>query len=96
MNSYARLTKDQEREIREQKLLQVEAEHFQLSMEVELAGAAGIENAQVDEARTRLAMLEIQVHLLRERIGINPVVPKVVNGTAKTVRRRSAPKSKSD
>jgi hypothetical protein len=71
--NYSTLTDAQKTQILRQKLLEVEAEHFGLNKNVELANAAGISNQQVEEAHSQIRMLETQMRILREDLGIKDV-----------------------
>lgn len=47
-------------QLQEQKLGELEAEHARITMELKLAGLSGIENSSVDQARSQLAIVEVQ------------------------------------
>lgn len=57
---YHRLTPEQMANIHEHKLLELEAEHAALTLDVRLAGVVGLDNESVAQARLHLNILEAQ------------------------------------
>jgi hypothetical protein len=57
---YTQLTESQIKDIRRQKLLEIEAEHARLALDLELAAGVGLANEQVSTGKANLAMLERQ------------------------------------
>lgn len=57
---YSQLTDDQLAEIRRQKLLQIEAEHATLALDLQLADGVEMVNEQVAQGRANLSLLERQ------------------------------------
>ena len=85
MKTYARLTSEQKVNILEQKLLELEAEHFATNMNIELADEANIESDQLEQARGQLAMVELQLASVKgqiEALGGEAEKPKVVRKRA--------------
>lgn len=63
---YMQLTDAQLADVRRQKLLEIEAEHARLALDLDLASVVGMENEQVALAKTNLMALERQHQTLRE------------------------------
>lgn len=77
---YRQLTDAQLAETRRQKLLEIEAEHARLALDLELADGVGLVSEQVVQGRANLALLERQHRLLSDIISPPPVEPSG-NGT---------------
>lgn len=68
MRDYRHLTPDQQAQICHQKLLELEAEHARLALDLRLAAATGIENENVVAGRGRLDLLVRQIEVLGDWI----------------------------
>lgn len=62
---YLLLTQEQKSQISLRKLLDLEAEHFGLEMDVKVALTTGVENENVVAAQQRLVLLARQIDLVR-------------------------------
>lgn len=80
---YALLTSAQHTEVRRQKLLELEAEHARLALDLKLAEAVGLKSEQVAIARANLALVERQHQVLRE-VMAPPAAEPTDNGSAPT------------
>lgn len=61
---YLLLTEQHKEQISLRKLLELESEHNALELNIRLATAAGIENDNVDNARSQQQILERQISIL--------------------------------
>lgn len=57
--------------MQQQKLAELEAEHAKITMELRLAEVAGIENDSVEQARSQLAIVEVQHTAVVSWLGIS-------------------------
>lgn len=81
MSEYRLLTARQIAEIHQRKLLELEAEHARLELDLRLAAASGIENDNVTEARAQLELLAQQIATLISWITPPPAeIPVGANG----------------
>ena len=62
--NYRLLNQDQKFGIRRQKLLELEAEHYRLDLELRIAASSAIENDNVKVAREQLDILNQQIETL--------------------------------
>lgn len=65
---YKSLNASQLDEIRKQKLLEIEAEHARLLLDLELAAGVGLQGEQVAQGKVNVALLERQHRALSELI----------------------------
>lgn len=79
MTEYRHLTPDQQAGICHQKLLELEAEHARLALDLRLAAATGIENENVVAARGQLDLLARQIEILGDWIS-PPALTANANG----------------
>lgn len=77
---YRLLSAQQQAQIASQKLLDLEAEHARLELELRLAAATGVENENVTAARGQLELLVQQVATLTSWIIPPPVDEAPANG----------------
>jgi DNA-binding XRE family transcriptional regulator len=63
---YTQLTNAQVVDIRRQKLLEIEAEHARLALDLSLAAGVGVQTDQVAQGRANLSLLERQHKTLHD------------------------------
>ncbi len=83
MMKYLQLTTGQLVDIRRQKLLEIEAEHARLALDLELAAAVQIATESVAQGKANLSLLERQHTVLREMM--NPPAVAEPNGSEQYV-----------
>jgi hypothetical protein len=81
---YSQLTNAQITDIRRQKLLEIEAEHARLALDLDLAGKVGLQTEQVAQGRANLALLERQHRSLHDLM-FPPVDPADVSNNGPKV-----------
>jgi hypothetical protein len=104
---YTSLTQDMATQILQRKLVEVEAEHYQIVMNLELARNSGVADdpathEQMEAATRQLGQLELQQKELMGKLGMLPRELVASNGhapepvTKKAPRKRATPRNRSE